>query len=273
MEKSLFRRIQLAQLGILEELDRFCTEHKLVYYIVGGTLLGAVRHKGFIPWDVDIDVVMPRNDYEILNKLYTKHPTSEYLLRNHSNTKEYTRPHALLCLKGTKLYNKYDRFNPQLPNYGIYIDIFPLDNTPDDEVLRRRHEIKIGFWKTLQHNKISCSYTGNGIKQFAHRIIRIAHKPISLDWINDHFDKCTSEYNSIETLEFGAVGSGRFPYNKESMKKEIFGKPVKLLFEGRLFNAPERYEDWLERMYGDYMKVPPAQEQEDGYSYIENVEF
>ena len=273
MEKGLFRQVQLAQLGILDELDHFCAEYGLIYYIVGGTLLGAVRHKGFIPWDVDIDVVMPRKDYDIFNELYSRQTKSRYVLHNYKNTKGFTRPHALLCLKGTKLITRYDKFNPQSPNYGIYIDIFPLENTPDDVTLRRKHERKIRFWKMLQHNKISYSYTGNSIKQFVHRLIRIMLSPLSLEWINERFDKSTSKYNNLNTVEIGAVGSGRFPYDRESMNREVFGNPVKLLFEGKYVSAPYKYEDWLKRMYGDYMRFPPEQEQEEGYSFIESVEF
>ena len=273
MDRRIFREIQMEQLHIFEEIDRLCSKNGLRYYIVGGTLLGAVRHGGFIPWDVDIDLVMERSDYDALSKICEEQLDNEYAYHDYKNTHNFTHPHAIVCKKNTRLFNKFDKYNRHIINYGIYIDVFPLDNTPKDEKRRIKHNKQLKFWKKLQELKVSYSYSSSFIKRAVHFLIRTFLTPVSLDWINSCFDKSMQKYNKESIYKIGAIGSGRFPYEKESMDPAIFGEPTILCFEGKEFKAPNQYKTWLERMYGDYMKVPSEAQQELGYSMYESVEF
>lgn len=273
MNRETFRKIQLTQLDILIEVDNLCNQFGIQYYMVGGTLLGAVRHKGFIPWDVDIDIAMPRKDYDSFEEICKDHLNPLYKYMSFRNTRNYTHPHALVCKEGTKLYSKYDKYNKHVHNYGVFIDIFPLDNTPDDLGQRSLHKQEVSFWRNFQANKISFSYSSNFLKRIIHWMIRLALQPFPLNWVNKRFNMALTKYELVSTNEIGAVGTGRFGYDKESMPREVFGIPVQLEFEKHTFFAPQNYEYWLKRMYGDYMKYPSKEQQEIGYQLYDEVVF
>lgn len=273
MDLKTHRKLQLIQLDILKEVDRICSCHNIMYYMVGGTLLGAIRHHGFIPWDVDIDIAMPRTDYEKFQEVCQIDLNHNYKLLNYRNTNRYLRPHILISLKNTKLYTKYYKYNKHLDNYGIFMDVFPLDNVPDSHWKRVLFKIRISFWKMLRKNIISCSYTDNPLKQFAHHVIRFVFSPISLNWVNKRFDDTLKSYANEKTQKKGAIGTGRLSFDRESIENVIFGNPCKIEFEGFYFNAPEHYDDWLKKIYGDYMTFPSKQEQDNGYNYFEKVVF
>ena len=143
MTQEELRKIGLLQLEILNEVHRVCEEHHIAYYMIGGTLLGAVRHKGFIPWDLDIDIAMPREDYERFKQVAQEQMDEKYTYIDHENCRNHIRPHALVIRNDTRIHFKYDSVNPKLHDLGIYLDIFPLDNAPDDERLRKKQAKKL----------------------------------------------------------------------------------------------------------------------------------
>ena len=143
MNKADFKKLQSVQMEIMDEVHRVCTENNILYYIIAGTALGAVRHGGFIPWDLDIDVAMPRSDYERFQKICNEKMSDRFICRNYKNTKGYLRPHALVCIKDTYLSTKSEKYNTNEQNLGIYLDVFPLDNAPDDVALREKQAEQI----------------------------------------------------------------------------------------------------------------------------------
>jgi lipopolysaccharide cholinephosphotransferase len=104
-------------------------------------------------------------------------------------------------------------------------------------------------------------------------VIRFIWSPVSLNWVNRKFDDTLKKYMNENTRETGAIGTGRLSFDEESMDRVFFGKPVRKEFEGCLFNVPEQYDNWLKHVYGDYMKLPPQQDQDEGYLYFEKAVF
>ena len=132
------RQIGSVQLEIMDEVHRLCEKHGITYYMIAGTLLGAVRHKGFIPWDLDIDIGMPRQEYDRFRQVCAEELGANCVYLDLDSHPNYIRPHALVMRKDTRLQIKYDDVNPKTMELGIYLDVFPLDNAPDEESLREK---------------------------------------------------------------------------------------------------------------------------------------
>lgn len=128
---SKIKEVWQLELDMLEEVDRICQKYEIEYFLQGGTLLGAVRHKGYIPWDDDIDIVMRRNDYNKFLEIAQKELGDKYFLQYYKTERKYNRGHAQIRNPNTTAIIKGDEFNNF--NKGIFIDIFPLDNIPNDK--------------------------------------------------------------------------------------------------------------------------------------------
>ncbi len=139
MKKEDIRNYQLKQIVLLDEIDRVCKKLHLTYYLIAGTLLGAVRHGGFIPWDVDLDIAMPRNDYQKLKEYYLTNPSEDFFYEDYDTEKYHNSTHALLRLKGTRVIRKrLAHIDNKIKHNGFFLDIFPLDKAPNDEKLQEK---------------------------------------------------------------------------------------------------------------------------------------
>lgn len=264
--------ISRIQLKMMDEVHRICTQNRLTYYIVYGTLLGAVRHKGFIPWDLDIDVAMPREDYERFKCVCQKALDQEYTYLDHQSFRNYIRPHALICHNGTRLHLKYDSVNKNVMQLGVYIDIFPLDNAPDDERLQSKHKNILNRIRRIKDRRLPYCYSFNRWKRCIHRFISILLSWLSVSKLNAYQQRQMQKYRDQITGSVCSMAGG-YAYFKECMPKDIYGKPVLLEFEGRHYYAPEKYTEYLKRLYGDYMCLPPEEERQANLEILTSVEF
>ncbi len=272
MTQEELRRIGTVQLQIMDEVHRLCELHHIRYYMIAGTLLGAVRHSGFIPWDLDIDVAMPRADYERFREICKTKLDEAYCYLDHTSGRNYPRPHALVTAKDTKICMKYDPLNPKPMELGIYVDIFPLDHAPDDEKLRRKQAKKLRRIRRLKQWRLPYSYSYRRWKRYAHYTVSALLSWISVPRLNAYQQKQMQKYDQLETKCLCSMASG-YPYEKQCMPKEIYGEPVLLEFEGRKYYAPEHYEEWLTRLYGDYMQLPPPEKRQANLEIYASVEF
>jgi lipopolysaccharide cholinephosphotransferase len=254
------KELQKKELELLILFRDICDEHQLTYYISGGTYLGAIRHKGFIPWDDDVDVAMPRKDYDKFVKIAPELFQGEKKFWHYSTVSESKRPNSRLVDYSTKIMNnswKIPRAEP------IWIDIFPLDGLPKSSIKSNIHKVRLLFLKVMvgfaNYENIQDNKPG-----------RPWHERFLL-WINNTFSigKKLNLYKQYDVLEnalrkysnessevyFNFHGAYRF--NSIFNKKTIYGEGISLEFEGTQFNAPKNYDEYLKQIYGEYMELPP----------------
>jgi len=250
--------IQAAILGLLEEFDSFCRLKGLRYSLAAGTLLGSVRHKGFIPWDDDIDVVMPRPDYEKLLKDYPLHSRgTRYRLVNWSNS-PFPFPFTKLC-DSTFLARTYQYAD--LATEYLWIDIFPLDGAPSDvkvfkSYLRRRDfKLQIAYCFTMKSE--------NKVKQ----AIRASIKSVLSPFVKTHSIIKNIDNNakklSYDKSEYVAQMAWNVYGEKELFPRSYFDELVEVDFEGRRFLASKNWDEILTQVYGNYMQLPPVDQRSD----------
>lgn len=228
------RDLQMVELNILKVFRDYCEEHNLRYCLAGGTLLGAIRHKGFIPWDDDIDVYMPLEDYLILQK---KAPViGKYRLINWHNTRDYFQPYARLVDTTTVLYEYFFEIGGCRTN--VCLDIFPLIGyTNEKNMLRKRQEDL--YEKKMQWFYYYIMRDVDNLKLADPRRI------IETSMFKDSFDD--NEY--VGMISPASLKPWVF-------RKENFENCEKVLFEDEYFNAPANYEMLLKMLYGDYLRLP-----------------
>jgi len=245
------RRLQLIQLEMLCDIVKICNNHHIKYFLIGGTLLGAVRHKGFIPWDDDIDIGMFREDYQRFLEVCRASLPDKYLLQNKESDCRIPVSFSKIRKKGTLFFE--EGLSKSDIHKGIFIDIFPLDYVK--EISSISTEIFYQCYKILQY----FSYFKNGYRFRRFRCINFIFFPFS--WIPYKFinklssfviDSCISSNSEFVTSFFSGYG-----YKRQRIKSTIYGDGVQILFEGCLFNVPFKYTEYLINLFGDnYMNLP-----------------
>lgn len=257
-------------ISIAKAFDSFCQQHDLNYFCIGGTAIGALRHNGMIPWDDDIDFVMPRPDYERFLKLSSK-LLPNYDIFTHQNNKDYHLPYAKMCDANTTLLPSF-RFKCVI---GAFVDIFPIDGMPkgsqqerikyfDNFLKLRKIASSINTYFTIR-DFFSAIYRKDfiGIKsQVYSHIYHILHKK------NDFFEKCDKyiAQNSYDNAEYVAYLGTNRGHNVIS-PKEYFESYFYHEFEDFALRLPIGIDKYLKKVYGDYMKFPPMKDRVLLHSY------
>lgn len=263
MTPEKFRALQLVQASIMDEIHRVCVKNNLKYYMIGGTALGAVRHKGFIPWDVDIDIAMPREDYEKFIEIANDELDSRYECLSYKKVKFYISAHMMVVLKNSSIKLENDDLNDPI-RHGIYVDVLPLDQVPLDHKERVKHARMLDLASKLKYYKNMRVYSkDNTIRKLVKSFLRLLFSGISYYWLNDFQQKIAMKYNSLpDTGEICSTLS-HYKYEKLCMSKKIWGTPKLYEFEGRQYYGAEDINAYLTNLFGDYMKLPPLSVQED----------
>ena len=253
------------EINILKAVDDFCEKNGLRYYLCGGTLLGAIRHKGFIPWDDDIDIIMPRPDYERFHELFNN-DNNQYRIHSVLTSPNWTSTFALI--EDTRTVKIYSDFNKESTT-GISLDVFPMDGSPENKFVRRLYWEFMNIIERiaiLSHQKFCVSkhfsdkdvnYVGiktvlrTGLKFLLIPLARLTI-PLKLDLL---INKIGSSFDVDSSTFIGVVTFPHYGF-KECVKGKPFLKIKKRVFEGMMFNTPDGYEEYLSNLYGDYMKMP-----------------
>ena len=243
-------KLKEIELEIFKEFISVCQQLNLKYYIIAGTLIGAIRHKGFIPWDDDIDVAMPREDYEIFISKGQALLPDNLFIQTHDTDPEYAFNMAKIRNSDTTFLEESSR-NCHI-NSGVFIDIFVLDNFPSGSLRRKWILFKDKVYKTaigrvFYRKSIS---TGLRIRQAITKLIF----PSSYDAL-ERRERYIRSYAKGEL----AQNFGSNYINKEIVPWKWYGKGVEVSFEGLIVNAPSEYHLLLTHIYGDYMQLPPEE--------------
>lgn len=241
-------------ISMLSYLDKYCTDNNLSYFLAYGSLLGAIRHKGFIPWDDDVDIFMPRKDYE-------------ELLRKHDNNGRYKVYHftnndtivsRMIYLVDSFTYRKPSYSKSFVKNLGMNLDIFPIDNTPDNRIKRIIHRKRVSFYDWVFNMKvIPISPYRSRIKNMYLRILQLFLSPFSFNWLLPRLDSVASRYKNKNTYYCNCFYS---PYDqKKSFITKDFSEAKRCQFENIVIRIPTGFDSILKTTYGDYMKLPPKE--------------
>ena len=252
-------------LGILKKLISICEEHHIDYYCCGGTAIGAVRHHGMIPWDDDIDVFMPRPDYDRFIAICQQTDLGDFELLTPYNKDNYFMYFSKLCKKGTTILERHD--TPCV--FGLFVDIFPLDGTAEN--MQEAIRLKRRFTK-IQNRlaAISAHYTFGEYLQLLltpHEWGRFCHKTRGFLGRKSYRKKLLRMMDEIcYKHPFGStsrvvVYCGIYG-DKEIYPREWVSKAVKFPFEGLEVCLSGGYDHYLRHFFGDYMQLPPVEKRE-----------
>ncbi|MCR4890684.1 MAG: LicD family protein [Lachnospiraceae bacterium] len=256
-----FRRLQLVELSLIKELDRVCRKNGIRYSIFCGTLLGAVRHKGYIPWDDDADIAMLRKDYEKFKKVRNQLNPRICFFQDHDTDPEYLWGYGKLRRVGT-CHLREGQTHIKCQN-GVYIDIFPLDDVPKSVIGQVLQDITCFCMRKILWSKVG-RVSDKGLMKLWYRLISI----IPADSVHKALKRFSglSRYNSnnrVRCLLFPAFGT---LYLKTHPLRERYGMPKRWFkelseyeFEGCKFLGTRDYDGILKYIYEDYMTPPPEE--------------
>ncbi|WP_368263714.1 phosphorylcholine transferase LicD [Clostridium paraputrificum] len=245
------RKLQLVQLEILKDIDKICKENNIQYYIFYGTLLGAIRHEGFIPWDDDIDIGMLHNDFVKFNKLCEEKLPEKYFLQNEKTDKNFPRMWSKIRINNTcNMEREYRRLKV---HYGIDMDVFDIIYLSDNLVFRKIQKACAYIYRLLMFEKAHNAIDDEFKRSRDTKIYKILPGFLK-SWLlklSKKITYCTAIKKSNYVMDVSEI---------LIMDSDIFEKTKMLKFEGEEFFAPYKSEKFLEEYYGDYMTLPPENE-------------
>ena len=258
MKKEIeIEELKKIQLDILTQVAEFCDKNGLRYFLAYGTLIGAVRHKGYIPWDDDIDIVVSRADYQ---KLLTCFTSQDLEIVSPELNRDCPHPFAKIYNTKTQLIELSDiKFD-----IGINIDVFPLDFFPDDQIESERLVKRIRYLRKMLEAKVVVVVRKRSlIKNTILFIAKCACIFLNYRTLIQKIVMCSQTYNETNLVGCLVWGYGI----KERVSKEIFNDSVEVEFEREKFKAPIGYDQWLKHIYGDYMQLPPEEKRESHHAF------
>lgn len=250
------QELKQLMLLIMQDIDLFCRSHNIRYFLAYGTLLGAVRHKGYIPWDDDIDIWMPRPDYMRFMKQYRHRYYSAYSAEFTPGWDHYI---AKVCDDRTIIDEGHG------DKCGVYIDVFPLDGLPDNPQRIQSHfrviEKYLRIWSSLHYTRRLKIQKVNGV---AKNIKILASRALGLFYSSnkalDKLQQVKMKYPYDKSRFVGYVGRWFIPRNNITSL-------IDADFENNRFLIPENYAEWLTTIYGDYMKLPPIEKRVSNHGF------
>ncbi len=275
MSQDKTKQIQQCEIEILQQIDKICQKHGLVYFGIGGTALGAVRHKGFIPWDDDIDIGMPRKDYEIFLKVASKELPAGFHVQHYDTEPETPFYFTKIRKDNTQFVEYYLR--DQAIHHGIFVDIFPFDAIPDCTWQRVLHyrvsRLLYQLYLCKSLNTICSSrfeQRGEYKKTYKHYVRKIIHTcllPIPKSWIFHGLDRCVRMFNNKKTNQIGHIVRKRLVVSNDVLF------PIKVLpFDMINMPVPGDCDTYLTHQFGNYMKIPPKDKQYGHLPYLVELE-
>lgn len=237
--------------SIFVEFDRICRKHNIKYTMEGGTLLGAVKYQGFVPWDDDIDVVMVRDEYEKFLKIAPTELNDNFFLQSYNNVPEFPLNYAKICLNGTEIYD-YDYTHLKNMHHGIFMDIFPIDNVIPEKL--RNHCSIVGILTGARKTKIK-AIKPSGVR----RLIYGALALLPMKALNKAVDAACKKFNKVNTGYLYEVCNSNRKF--KPLKFEMYTSLCELPFRDKKFLAVSNYDEFLKSRFGyNYINELPPEE-------------
>lgn len=275
MKEIDLEELKSIELDILKDVTRFCDEYNLRYFLCGGTLLGAIRHKGFIPWDDDIDLIMPRKDYEKFFLTYISE-NGYYFADGITNNPNHWMAAGKVLDKRIVVKNNNEKYES-----SVWIDIFPTDGVPKNKIIRYLH-----FWHTkiVNYLYLSTVTTFSESKHYVDKLdkfgelkqsVRTFGKYILIKLFGNmnpsillrYIDKQVSKYPISESEQIASQTACQY-FMREIVDKKNFLEQVPVEFEGHKFWGPKGYDEYLTNLYGpNYMELPPVEKRKSRHDF------
>ena len=243
------------QIDILDYFDAFCKKNGINYWLDYGTLLGAIRHHGYIPWDDDIDIGMLRADYLKAETLFNQQSNGKYMFSTPVNDKSYCYPFGKIIQTNTVLFE----YGTEGVKTGVYVDVFPYDNSPKDIKIVKRMFRARDYLGRIRRLQLPMREGLSLKKKTLYKLGAMLFKLIPKNSINRLIDRKARKYEGTDT---GMVSSFTDTYETRhlSVPRTLFENFVEVEFEGKKYPAPSDYDFWLSSFYGDYMTLPPEEQ-------------
>ena len=258
------------ELELIKKIDNICRDNDIKYSLMDGSLLGAVRHKGFIPWDDDIDIMLPRPDFLKLRQILLNNGCENVIYMDFSTQKDCHYYYGKICDSRTILE---ERDIYKVSNYGVFIDVFIIDGLPSDLKEMKHHMKKIGRLRNLKryaiHTKLSKM---NKLISFLYKVLSIPIKMYGYRRINRKTDKLMTKYDYNEskyvTLLYNDISINKGKY----YDKEFFNKTHYTKFEDTELPIIDNYDKYLKDLFGNYMEYPPIEKRCTNH-YFDKLEW
>ena len=247
------RHLQMVILEIAKDIDALCKKNGIDYYLLGGSAIGAIRHGGFIPWDDDLDIIMDHENYDRFIRICREQLNPEKYYVQESLV---DRPmlFSKIKLKGT-FFEEPGSYEKDTDKCGIFLDVFKLDNAPSN-LLAKKWQYVCGKY-VLCYCLLQRGYAEATLKK---KLLMWSAFPLKIKWLRRFFLHQLTKYNNQETEEYATFGE-RYRYKATFYRKELFGSPLFVQFEDTMLPVPEKYDEMLRQLFGDYMTPPPIEEQ------------
>lgn len=251
LSKEMLRQLQMIELEMLLEVDRICKKCNIKYNVIAGTLLGAIRHGGFIPWDDDADIGMLRDEYEKFRvACETELDTERFYFQDNRNTPGYRWGYGKLRRKGTVFTREFQEHMPY--EQGVFIDIFPMDGIPDNYLLRSVHNFHCFCIRKVLWSEVGRKADKRGYMRVWYGLL----SKIPAKTVFRHYQKFIEKSNRKRTklvrmLMFPS------PTKEYGYHREWYEQGRKVKFENCLLEGMKDSEEYLAYTYGDYMTLPP----------------
>lgn len=249
----MLRQLQMLQLEMLIEVDRICKKSGIRYNIIAGTLLGAIRHSGYIPWDDDADIAMLRSEYEkFRDACKTTLDKSRFYFQDHRNTKGYRWGYGKLRRKNTLFLREHQEHMPY--EQGVFIDIFPLDGVSDNYFLRSIKNLECFCVRKIFWSKVGKIAEKSFWKRQVYKLLDKIPEKIIFNYYHNMIRNANRKKTQMVRILMFPTPNGTYGYYRNWYENSVDTE-----FEGRIFQGIKDYDSYLNFKFGEYMELPPVE--------------